>query len=137
MEELGGYRELDWAARVLGNLVFLGVLFLTALLERLQLQLKATEASRWWASNGRDVVNAFAFGAMWLGLKVIGFTGPIALAIAATLVVAMSVVQSSLAKYPRLSTALALGLTLAVGLPVILVPNFVHGVFRWVIEGLF
>src|SRR5207245_2232853 len=112
-------------------------LMLTALLERLQLQLKATEGSKWWASNGRDVVNGFAFAAMVLGLRIIGFTGPIALAIAATMVIAISVAQSSLARFPQASQAVSMAAAVAVGVPVILVPHLVHGFFRQAIEFLF
>src|SRR5262249_27776553 len=64
MDELGGYRELAPPARMIGNAVFIGMLFLTTLLERLQLQLRATESAKWWASNGRDAVNAFAVASM-------------------------------------------------------------------------
>lgn len=137
MEELGGYRELAPAGRAAGVAVFALALLATALLERLQLKLKARESSRWWASNGRDVVNALAFGAMTLGLLAIGFTGPISLAIAATLVIAISVIESSLSGYPRLSTAIAVAVSLLAGLPVLLFPRLVHALFRGAIERLF
>lgn len=137
MEALGGYRELPESARLVGGLMFVGLLCLTALLERLQFQLRATESSRWWASNGRDVVNAFALAAVALGLKVIGFTGPVSLAIAATLVITLSALQSALARYPRLSTALSIVTALVLGMPVLLAPRAVHDLFRGVIELLF
>src|SRR5438874_10332869 len=115
--ELGGSRELAPGARVLGDLVFVGVLVLTAALERLQLSLKGAESSRWWASNGRDVLNLFAFASMAFGLRIVGFTGPIALATAATMVIAISVIESSLARFPRTATALSMGAAVALGLP--------------------
>jgi hypothetical protein len=136
MDELGGYRELIPPARVVGDAVFIGMVFLTAVLERLQLQLRVTESAKWWASNGRDVVNAFALASMAFGLKVIGFTGPIAFLIAATMVLCINVLQSLLSDR-RLSTLLSMAGALALGLPVILAPTMVHTFFRRTLELLF
>jgi len=135
MDELGGYRELAPLARAIGNAVFVGMLLLTAFLERLQVQLRVTESSKWWASNGRDVVNAFALASMAFGLKVIGFTGPIAFLIASTMVLFVSVLQSLINR--RLSTVLSVAGALAVGLPVILAPTAVDAFFRRTLEFLF
>lgn len=136
VEELGGYRELLPPARELGGAVFLGMLVLTAILERLQFQLRATEASVWWASNGRDVVNAFALGAMSLGLYVVGFSGPIALAIAATVVILLSVLQATLEKHRR-AVGLSVLAALLLGSPVLLWPRAVHRLFSATIGFLF
>jgi hypothetical protein len=136
MDELGGYRELAPPARVIGDVVFVGMLFLTVLLERLQFQLRVTEPSKWWASNGRDVVNAFALASMAFGLKVIGFTGPMAFLIASTMVLFVSALQSSLSNR-QLSTVLSMVAALALGLPVILAPTAVHAFFRKTLEVLF
>jgi hypothetical protein len=136
MDELGGYRELAPPARIIGDAVFIGMLFLTAFLERLQFQLRVTESSKWWASNGRDVVNAFALASMGLGLKVLGFTGPIAFLIASMMVLFLSVLQSSLGNR-RLSTILSMAGALALGLPVILAPTMVHAFIRRTLELLF
>lgn len=134
MDALGGYREEVGGSRILGSLLFVAVLVLIALLERLQFRLKATERSTWWASNGRDVLNACALGLMAAGLKIIGFTGPISLAVAATFVIAMSLVQGSLAKWPQASTVLA---ALGLGVPVVLAPAQVARIFQATIERLF
>lgn len=137
MEELGGYQELALAQRLFGNLVFLAALLFTAGLERLQFQLKAKESSRWWASNGRDVVNAFALFAMWLGLRAVGYTGPIGLAVAAFMLVAVNLLESSLGRYPKLSPAVYLSAAAVVGLPVLVAPRATHAVFRATLEVLF
>lgn len=137
MDALGGYRELLPGAQAVGDLAFIALLCLTALLERLQFQLRATEASHWWLSNGRDVLNAFALGLVALGLKVVGFTGPLALAIAATLVILLSLFQTSLGRYPRLSTLLSVGAALGLGAPILLAPYPVASAFRSLIEWLF
>ena len=136
MDALGGCQELAQSARILGAVVFLGMLLATAVLERLQFQLKAAEASKWWASNGRDVVNAFALGAMAIGLRVIGFTGPIALSIAATLVLVLSAAQTALEKRGG-AALLSVGLALVLGAPVLLAPRAVHELFRSSLELLF
>lgn len=136
MDELGGYQALAPPAQLVGDAVFIGMLFLTAFLERLQFQLRITESSKWWASNGRDVVNAFALASMALGLKVIGFTGPISFLIASTMVLFVSVLQSSLSNR-KLSTVLSMAGALALGLPVILAPLWVHSFFRKTLEMLF
>jgi hypothetical protein len=136
VEELGIYRELGPPARLVADVVFVGMLFLTALLERVQLQLKATESSTWWASSGRDVVNAFALLSMALGLKVIGFAAPIAFVVAATLVLSISALQSSFSNH-RVSRGITMVAALVLGLPVIVAPNFVHALFRRTLELLF
>lgn len=136
MEELGGYRELAPTARILGSLVFLGALAIAAILERLQFKLRATESKTWWASNGRDVVNAFALAATSLGLWGVGFTGPIALAIAATVVVILSALQMMIERQ-RAALALSLGVALLLGSPVLIAPRQVDGFYRAMIGTLF
>lgn len=136
MEALGGYRELAPTARILGSLVFLGALAIAALLERLQFKLRATESKTWWASNGRDVVNAFALAATSLGLWGIGFTGPIALAIAATVVVILSALQMMIERH-RAALALSLGVALLLGSPVLIAPRQVDVFYRGMIGTLF
>lgn len=136
VDEFGGYRPLLPPARAVGNAAFVGLLCLTALLERLQYQLRGSEASRWWASNGRDVVNAFALAAMTLGLRLIGFTGPISLLIAATVVLLVSAAQGVVAQH-RFASWFSLALTLALGLPILLAPSSVHSLFRRALGILF
>lgn len=136
MDELGGYRELAPMQRAVGSAVFVALLGLTGVLERFQFTLRDTEATTWWASNGRDVVNLFALAAMAIGLKVIGFAGPISLCIAATIVLLLSALQSALAEHPHV-WLWCLGAALALGAPVLIAPRFVHAVFRGSIEWLF
>jgi hypothetical protein len=134
--ELGSYRELTFPSRELGIFIFMGMLTLTALLERLQFRLKDSEASVWWASNGRDVVNALALAAMMLGLVAIGFSGPIALAVASTLVIALAALEASLPRR-RYSWVLTLAGAWVVGISVLVFPQWVHESFRVILEGLF
>lgn len=136
MEELGGYRELTTQARVLGAMVYLAALAACALLERFQFRLRATEQQTWWASNGRDVINALALGVMTLGLYTLGFTGPIGLGIAATVVILLTAAQHALSRLRR-GTELSLALAFALGAPVLLLPRATERVFRRTLEVLF
>lgn len=136
MTALGGYRQLPGAQRVLAGVVFIGTLFITAALERIQFRLKASENSVWWASNGRDVVNLFALGTMTLGLHAIGFTGPISFTLAATLVVLLSAMQLSFEKR-RFAGTLTVGVAMLLGVPVLVAPREVHAVFTRLLLALF
>jgi hypothetical protein len=136
VDALGGYSGGEGAIGLFGQGIFLLALCLTAYLERLQFRLKATEASTWWASNGRDVVNVGALAAMWVGLRAVGFAGPSSLAIAATLVLVLSVLQPSIGRlpHPRLWSVLV---ALALGAPVLLAPRAVDGLFQTALRVLF
>lgn len=136
MDELGGYRELTPQARALGTAVYLAALVLTAFLERFQFRLRATEGQTWWASNGRDVINAIALGLMMFGLYTIGFNGPIALCIAATVVVLLTAAQMTFEKLHR-GGSLTLALALVLGTPVALTPRRTNELFRSTLEFLF
>src|SRR6185369_9973962 len=57
-------------------LTFLASVALAGLLERVQYRLRADEGRAWWASNGRDVLNAVALGSVSSGLWIYGFRGP-------------------------------------------------------------
>ena len=136
MDQFGGYRELLPSVRTMGNVAFVGLLCLTALLERLQFQLRASESSRWWASNGRDVVNGFALGATALGLRVIGFSGPILLLISATLVLLTSALQGMIGHH-RLSNLWSVLVALGLGSPIVVAPASVYLAFTKTLELLF
>src|SRR5262249_28208200 len=88
------------------------------------------------ASNGRDVVNAFALAATALGLRLIGFTGPILLQISATLVLLTSAFQGSIGQQ-RLSTLWSVLVALVLGSPIVVVPEQVYLFFRTALRVLF
>lgn len=135
-DALGHFRELSHQGRLIGAVVLGGMVCLASLLERLQYQLRATEQSVWWASNGRDVVNAFALGVMALGLSVYGFGGPIALCVAATFVVLLSTVQASVERH-HLATVWSLAAGLALGFPLLGWPRAMFHAFHRAIVFLF
>lgn len=137
MEGLGHYSELAAWERLFGAVLLVGVLALTVVLERLQLQLRARETSAWWASNGRDVLNALAFALTSLGLVRSGFSVPLALAAASTPVIAINVVQATLEGRPRLALGLSLGVVAVFATPVLFFPEALHRALRWGLEQLF
>jgi hypothetical protein len=136
LSRLFKHPEVDAWGRWVGDAVFLLALVLTGLLERMQIRLRASEKRRWWASTGRDAINALAFGTMAVGLGVVGFTGPVALAIAASLLLLVTAVQSALGER-KWSGAIALVAAGGLGVPVIAAPRAVHGLFQLLLGWLF
>jgi hypothetical protein len=137
-DALGGFLEPAQSLRVqvARALVFLGVLLLSSVLERLQTRLREEERSTWWVSNGRDVLNAFALASCALGLRLLGFRGPLALCLAATLTLALSLLQGVIVAR-RLPVVASLAAALVVGLPVALWPAPVASVLKTGLELLF
>ena len=89
-------------------------------LEELGDRLRREEHRAWWASNGRDVINALALLAIAGSLVLQGFPGPAALVLGGVLVMALTgvcVIEGRLPEraHPR-QVALALGLLLAIPL---------------------
>jgi hypothetical protein len=137
---LGGYRPLPPGARWIATAVFLALLCMVAWLERLQYRLRDEEPARWWASNGRDVVNVFALAMMTVGLKVLGFDGPLAFGIAASFVILLSACQGELAHHP--GTGMGPGVrsvlaALVLGAPILLVPAQLAAGYRALVLTLF
>jgi uncharacterized membrane protein len=137
-DALGGFLEPAQSPRVqvARALVFLGVLLLSAVLERLQTRLREMEISTWWVSNSRDVLNVFALASCALGLRLLGFRGPLALCLAAILALALSLLQGLIVAR-RLPYPVSLLAALGVGLPVALWPAQVAAALKAGIELLF
>lgn len=119
-----------WAA-----LTFLVSVGVAGLLERVQFRLRANEGRAWWASNGRDVLNAVALGAVSSGLWVYGFRGPLVVCVAGTLVLLLSMAQMRLESRPG-STWWSVGVALALGAPVLVAPGAVARLFQRVVLAL-
>jgi hypothetical protein len=135
-EALGGHRELAGKARLVGDAIFVAALLVTVALERLQFQLRAAESSRWWASNGRDMVNALALCTMALGLRMMGFTGPIAFLLAASMVVNLTATQPAFQRAHH-GALLTLAFTLTMGAPILIWPDAVDHLSRGLLKALF
>ena len=113
-------------------LTFLASVGVAGLLECVQYRLRADEGRAWWASNGRDVLNAVALGAVSSGLWVYGFRGPLVVCVAGTLVLLLSMAQMRLESRPG-STWWSVGVALALGAPVLVAPGAVARLFQRVV----
>ncbi len=133
---LGGYSEPEPSVHWVGVVVFAAALCLTGVIERIQFRLRFFEARTWWASNGRDMLNLAAFGAIGAALLIYGFRGPMALVIACSLILLVNTVQSSLGTR-RGATVLSALAALALGAPVLLLPSLVDRGLRSVLLFLF
>jgi len=65
--------------RGLAAVAALAAAALLVLLQEVGHRLRREEHRAWWASNGRDVLNAAGFAAIALSLRLYGFPGPAAL----------------------------------------------------------
>lgn len=135
-EAISAFGEFDPTSQGLGRVAFVVALCAAGVLERAQFRLRFLEKRTWWASNGRDVLNALAFGALWGACVLIGYPGPLCIVISACVLVLVNALQSGLGLRrgaTRISVLLALGL----GLPVAIAPRAVDGVVRTALTTLF
>ncbi len=135
-ELLGGYIEPEPSMRWVGVVVFVAALCATGIVERIQFRLRFLEARTWWASNGRDVLNAVAFAAIGAALGISGFRGPLAVVIAASIILLVNTVQASLGTR-RGATVLSALAALMLGAPVLLVPSLLDRGLRSLLLFLF
>jgi hypothetical protein len=133
---LGEFQAQPSAWRMAGAFGYLFTLVVAAMLERLQFKLRATESAHWWASNGRDAINAGALLAMGAGLKAMGFSLPVAFLVAAVLMLGLSLVQTALERH-RHAGMLSVTLALLFGTPVMIFPAPIQDGCRWLLEALF
>jgi hypothetical protein len=128
--------ELERLAAIFGYLAAVAVL---VLLQEIGLRLRREERRAWWAGNGRDLLNAVGFAAVAAALHAYGFPPPAAMAVSATVTLALfgtSVYMETRAQAgPRRAWALAVGFVLAA--PVLLFPAEVLGAFGRVATRLF
>ena len=133
---LGEFRAQDPSLHWAGRAAFFVALCLTGILERVQFRLRFLETRTWWASNGRDVLNlaalAMLFGSAWL----MGFSAPLALALAASIVVLVNALQSGLgARSGATRTSVAIAVLL--GSPALILPSAVDRAARAALAVLF
>jgi len=133
---LGEFQPPSAAGRAAGAVGYVLTLAVAAGLERMQFKLRATESARWWASNGRDAINAFATLAMAAGLSAMGFSLPLAFLLAAVLMLGLSLVQTGLERH-RHAGMLSVAAALLFGSPVLLFPASIQEGCRRLLEALF
>ncbi len=117
-------------------MLFFVALVLVGVLERVQFRLRFFEGRTWWASNGRDILNALAFGAMLGALGLVGFGGPLAVVIASAVLVPINALQASLGTRPG-GAWLSAAVALVLGAPVVAAPDAVDGALRAAMVWLF
>lgn len=98
---------------------------LAVVLQRWQVRLRHLERSRWWASNGRDVLNLAALTLLVESLRAMGFARPEALLVGATALLPLVLLSSITARRGRLRALLPLG-AVAVGVPIGAAPGAIH-----------
>lgn len=101
-----------------GDLAFATALLLLVYFLHLSHALKLHERDTWWASNGRDAVNALAVVLLMGAITLQGFAPPLALLFAATLTLALTVLHDAAA--PRLEHPARLVLVVAVAVGALL-----------------
>lgn len=136
-ELLGGYGPpAGGGLQLFGRVLFFVVLVGVGVLERLQFRLRFMEKRLWWASNGRDVLNLLALGAMIGTLALVGFGGPLALVIASAVLVPVNALQHRLGNRPG-GAWLSAAVALALGSPVVAAPGEVDRALRDALLWLF
>ena len=119
-----------------GQVAFLGALCLTGVLERVQFSLRFLEGRTWWASNGRDFLNGAAFTALTVAAWWIGFSPPVALIDAATVLVLVNALQSALGQR-RGATWMSVALAVALGSPTVVAPRAMDRAIQVTLDVLF
>lgn len=133
---LSSFGEFGATSHWVGRIAFVAALCATGILEHAQFRLRFLEARTWWASNGRDLLNAAAFAALWGACGLIGFSGPLGLVISATVLVLINVLQSAVG-LRRGAAVMSVAAALALGLPVAIAPRAVDDLLRWLLAVLF
>ena len=122
-----------------GNLAFAAALLLLVYFLHLGHVLKLHERDTWWASNGRDAVNALAVVTLMGAITLQGFAPPLALLFAATLTLALTVLQDAAAPRLRHPALVVLAAAVAAGALLLSAPAaMADGATRllaWAFEG--
>lgn len=110
--------------RLAAALALVAAVATTVRLEEVGDRLRREEHRAWWASNGRDVINAGALLVIAAALTLLGFPAPAALVAGGLLTLALTgvaVVESRLPERAR-PRLVALGLGLALASPLLAFP---------------
>jgi hypothetical protein len=127
------------AEQALARLALLAAVVGAVRLEELGELLRREEHRAWWAGHGRDVINAAAVLALAGGLLLLGFPAPAALVGGGLVTLVLTGVSAVEARLPdRLHPrALAIGLGLALALPLLLWPGAAVAGLGWLAAALF
>ena len=126
-------------ARALAAAGYLAAVALFVILQEFGLRLRRRESRAWWAGTGRDLLNFLGFAAVTAALRAYGFPLPAALAVGATLTLAIfgtSIFVETRAPLAR-PRAWALGVGLVLATPVLVFPEAFLAAFDRLMTGLF
>jgi hypothetical protein len=136
---MGTFEVRSAAMRAAGAGCYLAAVALLVLMQEVGLRLRREERRAWWAGTGRDLLNAVGFAAVGAALRAYGFPRPAAIAVGAT--VTLAVFGTSIFMETQVGTrrprAWALVVGLALAAPVLLFPGQVLAAFGSAARGLF
>ncbi|MFN7133431.1 MAG: hypothetical protein ACK4N5_15230 [Myxococcales bacterium] len=130
---LGTFRQQPAAYRLIGNVALGLALALVVALQHWQTRLKQDESRVWWASNGRDMVNIVALGALVLALWLVGFPPASGLLFGATIILVTHAVENAAAARSVAVNAL---LALVIAVPLLFAPQRAQQLVEHVAERL-
>ncbi len=126
-------------ARTVAAAGYLAAVALLVMLQEIGLRLRHRERRAWWAGTGRDLLNGLGFAAVTASLRAYGFPLPAALAVGATLTLALfgtSIFMETRAPVAR-PRAWALGIGMALAAPVLVSPGAFLNAFSRLARWLF
>lgn len=120
-----------------GALILLAALVLFVGCQRLAFRLRDEEGRAWWASNGRDVVNALAAVALSFSVWLLGIATPIAILLGCTLTLALSVIANFLHERMAHPWRLMLAIAVVFATPFVVAPGWIASGVADLIESVF
>ncbi|AKU91385.1 hypothetical protein [Vulgatibacter incomptus] len=120
-----------------GALVFAAALVLFVALQPVAMRLRAEEHRTWWASNGRDVVNALAVVSISASVWLLGIALPLAIFLGCTLTLVLALFGTFLHERVAGSWRLVLAIAAVLGAPLVIVPGEVAMAAAWCFSALF
>lgn len=105
-----------------GAAILFAALVLFVGCQRLAFHLRAEERRAWWASNGRDVVDALAAVALSFSVWLLGIALPIAILLGCTLTLALSLIANFLHERMARPWRLVLAIAIVFGAPFVVAP---------------
>src|SRR5919198_6663413 len=136
---MGSFEGRSLPMRIMAAAMYLAAVAVLVLLQEIGLRLRREERRAWWAGSGRDLLNAVGFAAVAAALRAYGF--PLAAAIAVGATVTLALFGTSIFMETQLDTsrprawALVAGVVLAT--PVLVFPGEVVSTFGWAARALF
>lgn len=121
----------------MGALILLAALVLFVGCQRLAFRLRDEEGRAWWASNGRDVVNALAAVALSFSVWLLGIAPPIAILLGCTLTLALSVIANFLHERMARPWRLMLAIAVVFATPFVVAPSAIASGVGDLIEAVF